>query len=541
MGRMDLLKIFLYVLGIINAVSSVNGSFCSKANRTQNLAKCLEKTREIMLEPNKFWFGNQYANQCPLGEDSGVFCRNPKPTMTSIHQRLFPALEHTDGLDRFLELEFHSEGKNYEACGNKFRTTESWKYDVDPTSDTVVYPWYVKNFPISVNWNYTAGEYYTLMVYDAGYLTCNGLYINIPQDDFQSAEVIRHYGQPLIGTNIKNPYLFLLFKQNDEITLSDDWKNKIRQENTAGAWTIEEFTTAVNMSGLVAVNLIVVTGDEWIAQTMMDRGGPYALCPLYATEALHKKPRTFIPNDAQLSVWIDFDFMNPSSHTITACCKETTYPARNFTLNPLGTDVLNTWDVRTDAPHTLKFTKLGYYSQRHNFTGDMHTVISVDPDVPIPAFGTEELPILHGIVTNIVDGNLKGGEEGLTWTGPRPPNDVPHYYYTLLYKQQAEINATELRYKYAGNCSGRLEGRCLYDISRAVSENNLTLVGATWFLAQKDAYVLQRLAETPGSNEAEVCKGQPGYSNPCTTDSSTAVFPSIISVCILFLLSLLTF
>ena len=37
-------------------------------------------------------------------------------------------------------------------------------------------------------------------------------------------------------------------------------------------------------TGLVAVNWIVVTGDEWAAQKMLDVGGPYALCPLYATK-----------------------------------------------------------------------------------------------------------------------------------------------------------------------------------------------------------------------------------------------------------------
>jgi hypothetical protein len=62
-------------------------------------------------------------------------------------------------------------------------------------------------------------------------------------------QVVRHYGQPLIGTDIKNPYVFMLFKQNGMITLSEAWREKFTTGNVAGAWTIEDFTTAVNMSG----------------------------------------------------------------------------------------------------------------------------------------------------------------------------------------------------------------------------------------------------------------------------------------------------
>jgi hypothetical protein len=41
----------------------------------------------------------------------------------------------------------------------------------------------------------------------------------------------------------------MLFKQNGKITLSEEWKKRFTTGNMAGAWTIEEFTTAVNMDG----------------------------------------------------------------------------------------------------------------------------------------------------------------------------------------------------------------------------------------------------------------------------------------------------
>lgn len=40
----------------------------------------------------------------------------------------------------------------------------------------------------------------------------------------------------------------------------------------------------------------------------------------------------------------------------------------------------------------------------------MYTLISVDPDVPVPTKGSEHRPILHGLVTNIVNGDIKTGK-----------------------------------------------------------------------------------------------------------------------------------
>lgn len=39
----------------------------------------------------------------------------------------------------------------------------------------------------------------------------------------------------------------------------------------------------------------------------------------------------------------------------------------------------------------------------------MYTMIQIDPDVPNPTAGTQERPILHGLVTNIVNGDVTTG------------------------------------------------------------------------------------------------------------------------------------
>ena len=41
--------------------------------------------------------------------------------------------------------------------------------------------------------------------------------------------------------------------------------------------------------------------------------------------------------------------------------------------------------------------------------GEHHTLVTIDPDVFSNALGTEKTPYLHGLITNIVDGNITSG------------------------------------------------------------------------------------------------------------------------------------
>ncbi len=56
--------------------------------------------------------------------------------------------------------------------------------------------------------------------------------------------------------------------------------------------------------------------------------------------------------------------------------------------------------------------------------------------------------------------------------------------------------------------------RCLFEVERFVSENDLQFLGATWYVATSDAYVAY-LKVQRGEPEEEVCKLIPGYDDPC--------------------------
>ena len=95
--------------------------------------------------------------------------------------------------------------------------------------------------------------------------------------------------------------------------------------------------------------------------------------------------------------------------------------------------------------------KVEHFLCTPNFIGELHTVITVDPDVPYPSSGNNSHPYVHMLVTNIQDGIFESGDAVLPYQTPTPP-DGPHVYYFLLYKQMDStsfiFNYTDVRTEY---------------------------------------------------------------------------------------------
>ncbi|KAL4224458.1 hypothetical protein ACF0H5_017910 [Mactra antiquata] len=526
---------WIIVLGInlLHTECSAVDTVCTIGSNKYVLSDCLRELKEKLLDPDIFWFGNSYTTRCKDNTDV-TLCTNPDPSKTSIATRVFSSVSPLQSIDRFLELRFESSGKNYNGCGNQFRTTETWRLSVDPLSDTIVYPWYVRHLP-SVKWDHQDGDMFTMIVYDVGFSIIHGVFINIPRDDLSNAQVIRSYHGPLIPTDYHNPYVFLLYKQSGNLVLSDKWNNTFNPDPSSNTWntpqwSFEEMASDLNLIGPVGLNFIVATGDEYAAGLMYSREY-LAMCPVYTSRALRSETRPFIPSDVLLNVWIDFNFTNEMMK-FSVCCKQYTYPTRDFSLNPLGNPIYHTAEVRTDNPRSVSFRRMGTYSSSQNFTGKTYTLIGFDPDVPKSAVGTPSRPLLHEMVTNIVNGDIRTGHMGLEYSGPNPPDTV-HTYYFFLYEQESPLNATELMMNYSGNtCYGSLVGRCLFDINQAVTKNNLTLVGATWFRAATDPYVQKRRVDS-GVTEADECRGEPNYPKICGTSGANIITTSAFIVVII--------
>ena len=59
-------------------------------------------------------------------------------------------------------------------------------------------------------------------------------------------QTVKAYVGPQITTSLRNPYIFMLFKQSGQLTVSQEWRNRIEQ-NIAGNVTIPDLTANWNL------------------------------------------------------------------------------------------------------------------------------------------------------------------------------------------------------------------------------------------------------------------------------------------------------
>ena len=85
------------------------GTSCSEPQRSSNLAQCLQDIDAVGYDIDKFWFGTQYAIDCPAGPLTSIDCSNPRPqdTKRSVFGRLF-ATGYPGELDRYLKVVYTS-------------------------------------------------------------------------------------------------------------------------------------------------------------------------------------------------------------------------------------------------------------------------------------------------------------------------------------------------------------------------------------------------------------------------------------------------
>lgn len=511
------------ILGVAALIPGLAfGSDCSMANRTSNPSACQVMIHTKMMDSTTFWFGNDYNTLCPNGALDGFTCTNPSPLKKSIGTRLFNTNPNFTAIDTYIDVKYTATPGEYSGCGHHVRVNQTWSMTLDPLSTDYAYPWYVKNTP-NITWTAAANTNYTLIIYDVGNFYTHGAYVNIPGNDLSAADVLDPYHGPLASTNNVNVYVFVLYRQLSYVNASQEWITKIRTSN----FTFSELQTAFNLSGPAGINWLQAKGDIYAAGIM--RGLQlFNNCPIFVGQALDKKARPFLPNPAYLTVSLDMNF-TVGQLTFTACCTAYSYQAKTFSPNPIGNPVYSTAETRSEADITFSFLKKDLMPQAKNFTGERHTLIAFDPDVPNPAAGTEARPLLHMLKINLVNGDPATGTVVQPYGGPTPPDTNPHYYYFLLYKHTSTVNAGNIT-SYAGQNCG-VPNRCLWDINRMVSDYQMTLVGANYVRAVYDDYVIYRYIQRNNTDayKDSICSGRQGYGNPCPASGSGVIMTSFVT------------
>jgi hypothetical protein len=59
--------------------------------------------------------------------------------------------------------------------------------------------------------------------------------------------------------------------------------------------------------------------------------------------------------------------------------------------------------------------------------------------------------------------------------------------------------------------------RCTFDVNKFVTDNSLTLIGASWMRAENDEYIRHLNVDESITDMAQECAGQPDYPQACST------------------------
>ncbi|XP_048770745.2 uncharacterized protein LOC125676917 isoform X1 [Ostrea edulis] len=529
MDRVCMLRALAFCTSIYLVVSSP----CSSEN--VDLSDCLSHIVRNAKNDSRFWFGSSYFARCP-NPYSSPDCINLFPYRAySLVSRIFGTdyIFQESLVTKYVNVTFDTGTGSYSGCGNVWSVTESRKIELDPTQPMIYKPWSVRNRP-TMTWLADQNELYTMIVFDAGVLINHGIFLNIPGNDVNRSEIFKDYSGPLPSSPTANVFAFLLFRQSGRINLSEEWTQKLSNSltnMTSLSYTMRGAVEYLNLTGPVGMNWMEANMDPYSIQSMANFRIVYN-CPYLISEAIGSHNRTFIPDNIVLTVNVDVTF-SPSALSFSSCCAVYSMPSRVVRLNPLGSGKVDSWDVRSDADPIPDFTALGFYTQIKNFTGKTFTLLCVDPDVPNHTAGTRESPLLHWMVVNIPEGRMAEGDNVMSYRGPQPP-DTAHYYYFLLYEQTNVINTNDTE-TYTTPPGSRF----LFDISNFVSDNSLSLVGVTWFIAEPDEFT-RYLYSTSGGNVTSLCAGQPNFESPCPT-SGFAVWRLTLleivlftTICILF-------
>nr|KAG5699896.1 hypothetical protein BaRGS_018195 [Batillaria attramentaria] len=222
-------------------------------------------------DPSMFWFGKKYTSTCEGRGEFEADCYNPRATEEdSLVTRIFRSREFVpEKVDRFLEVTYTTSTGKYRACENEFTYEFEREFTLDPMTELVMSPYELKDRP-RMWWPSDKSSLFTLVFYDVGYFAIKALYVNIPESNVTAGEELMEYEGPLNPTRNHNPYIFLVFKQQGPITLTDKWRKLL----TKRGWEeeLEEFISAYELRGPVAMSWVLVSGDPYAAEVKRLRG-----------------------------------------------------------------------------------------------------------------------------------------------------------------------------------------------------------------------------------------------------------------------------
>uniref|UniRef100_A0A0B7ABM1 Uncharacterized protein n=1 Tax=Arion vulgaris TaxID=1028688 RepID=A0A0B7ABM1_9EUPU len=509
-----------------------------------NQTRCTSDLRQLLVDTNAFWFGSSYQTSCPGGSQSSPACGNPDTNKKSVLSRLLSLddISDKDMLNEIVQnislanITFNAPAGNYTGCGQVYQVPALKDYMIDPLSISRVSSWSLTNIP-KVTWNAKSqNTQHVLVIWDPGNFYNHGLYINCENGSLEGGVAVRPFFGPLNAYLRANTYVFAVFEQTRVIDINAAQSFIQGQGTIQPAQFIKAFVS--NNSRPVHAGLMTIVADAHSVQRIADRifivnNCPYLISQLdtfqtvanatelpvsWSNNSTSMSLNSSAPYLTTLTTSIDVRYYT-DDFSVESCCTQYSVTRGSYIVNPFSKDTVRPANVRIKP--NVQLTAIDFGSTG-GITGETYTLFVVDVAAALLPDAQDPAVVTHWLVTNIKNADVNTGDEVAPYFGPNPfvANDYRPYLFLLMKQPVQQLDNTV----FTNICINQTVGCRIHLKSLLDSWKMTEIAGLTFFLAEIDGFARYRIYSVLNAMTKEnVCKGLPGYAEPCPSGSACPV------------------
>ncbi|KAK7099554.1 uncharacterized protein [Littorina saxatilis] len=510
--------LFITAEAHFTACNQKNDTLCLEGNDSY------EGVRMFLKNTNYFWFGDDYATNCPNDKHKPIHCMNLAPDYQSIITRMRMSHDNdTEGVMQVLNVHYMAPAGSFMGCGTRVEVP-ALNTTIDSVHSVHDNAWSLQHRP-DVMWTSKTDAAYTLVFWDAGHFMLQGMWVNIKGGSLKDGQEVIPYAGPLNPYMRKNPYVLALYEQSTtlpDISAAFDFVRNLHMMD--GHVKLNLLVDHMNLTGPVGIGLVTTEVDEYSA--MMTGRGMHLVnyCPHLTTIALRQ--RTDVPflnvSDTdfnlsvdELTVSVEVTY-SPPEFSAMSCCQNHTVPKNTRHADSRFMAMVEPVFTRM-TPH-VRLVPTPLRDDPYYFAHRMFTLLFVDV--------TEEMTnssqsnyYLHWQVINIRDPMLQTGNTTMGYLGSMVTFSAKYpkrIYAYLLYEQRGLLTSDQVGSNFSGAaCPMPIEGRCSFNLRKFQKDLNLTPVGASGHISAPDGWSRLQGHMKLGMPKSSACLDVKDYSDPC--------------------------
>ncbi|CAO4368989.1 unnamed protein product [Caenorhabditis nigoni] len=342
---------------------------CHVAGVCRDTETCIERIKEVVAAPRRFWFGEQRSALCSHRNAKNLECGGP-PQLANFHSiasRLFRVKTYHSAylrnLNIFPRVTYRASPGHYRACEHDFFSGNTSAVEADPDMEPVE-PFRIRKRP-EISWSELQfDDQYTIVFTDVGYATLNFLAVDFPK----ATKYLKDYEPTENYRPSPNPMVVLIFRKG---------RIEVEAPKSEEDFDLPQFMLKNELEDdLVGLSLIVASSDPFAIEKQRLKGKVDYCHSLLQNRLSSNPPRHHtilnrLPID-EIDSWLSVSF---DQHAMNAnvCCQRIMLPKTSVFLDPLGDVSISALTTLTPPSiSSMRITSsesnyINYHRQTRNF------------------------------------------------------------------------------------------------------------------------------------------------------------------------------